>query len=261
MDDSYPPRLTVNEVEGSASFSEGYWTDDGSKITETKVGNEIKGHVNFEASGGPIDGTAKVVVRRDIAYSTDEDYAQRSIDVNLSEGESYDLSLDWVPQIASGDQSTNGYHLEFWWNGEKKWTMDDSYPPRLTVNPEQTQEGYPSVSNGYWTDEGVEITQTVKGNKIKAHVNFKASEGYLEGNAKIVVRRDISWGFDEDYATKTESININKDETYDLWIDWTPQKATGEDSTNGYHLEFWWNGEKKWTMDDSYPPRLKVETS
>ncbi|KXA90015.1 hypothetical protein AKJ61_01680 [candidate division MSBL1 archaeon SCGC-AAA259B11] len=139
--------------------------------------------------------------------------------------------------------------------------MDDSYPPRLKVNPQQTQEGYPSVLDGYWTDEGSEITQTVKGNEIRAHVNFKASEGYLEGTAKIVVRRDISLWSDEDYVTKTESIDISKDETYDLWIDWTPQKATGEDGTNGYHLEFWWNGEKKWTMDDSYPPRLKVESS
>lgn len=118
---------------GQPSVTSVYWEVGGQAVTTTSAGSSVQAKVVLKAEGGPISGSYQIVIRKDIAWATDEDYAQGSGSVSLSKDASQTLALSWSPIQASGG-SLRGYFIEFWFDGEKIYTMDSSYPPRLTVS-------------------------------------------------------------------------------------------------------------------------------
>jgi len=79
------------------------------------------------------EGDVTLRVRMDIKYWLDKDYATKMFHVRLSKGESVTLEVDFRPSQPSTGR-LRGYYMQVdfeSWVG--KWTMPNSYPPRLTV--------------------------------------------------------------------------------------------------------------------------------
>jgi len=118
---------------GSLKVMDVYWAVGGNTVTSVKKGDAVEVHVVCFAESGSVSGTLLVKVRKDIAFAPDVDYATASFNVNLQAGSSQDYSFVFIPQEASKG-SLRGYHIEVWFRGEKIWTMDDTYPPRLKAS-------------------------------------------------------------------------------------------------------------------------------
>lgn len=118
---------------GKATVTNVYWEIGGQTVAAAQTGNNVQAKVVLKAEGGAISGAYKIVVRKDIAWAPDEDCAQSSGSISLSKDASQILTLSWSPAQASGG-SLRGYFVEFWFGGEKIYTMGSSYPPRLIVS-------------------------------------------------------------------------------------------------------------------------------
>ena len=135
-----------------------------------------------------------------------------------------------------------------------------------TMDSEQNMSSFCSTSEstnssdaimwkGWWVDD-TEVTVAFVGEKVTAKIRF-----YYEpsGYYRIRIMRDIEWAPDEEVAKKEFNYG-GGDQEYSL--SFTPTIATGEDNTRGYHVDVykkeWWGWAEKWTMEDSYPPRLRV---
>jgi len=117
---------------GQPKVTSAYWEVGGQVVTSAKAGSNVQAKVILKAEGGPISGTYEIVVRKDIAWAPDEDYARGSGSVSLSKDANQTLSLYWSPlQVSKG--ALRGYFIEVWFSSEKVYTMSSAYPPRLTV--------------------------------------------------------------------------------------------------------------------------------
>lgn len=100
-------------------------------VSEAYVGEMVTAQVRIlnEASG-----YYRVRIMRDIAHLGDVEVEKLEFD---HDGGDNTYSLSFTTLIASGEKSTRGYHVELykkeWWGWAEKWTMPNSYPPRLKV--------------------------------------------------------------------------------------------------------------------------------
>ena len=133
MSANYPPRLRVSSTPSvQAVVTSAYWQIGSSNVTTAHVGDAVKANVVVKAQGGPIYGTLKILVSRDVTLWPDPDYAQYSTTINISEGQSKTYYCNFSPNEAtSGD--FNGYRIAVYFNDVNIYTMSSSYPPRLTV--------------------------------------------------------------------------------------------------------------------------------
>jgi hypothetical protein len=254
MESSYPPRLRVKI--GQLSVEDGYWVVNGQRTSSANVGDQVDANVLVKAVGGSVSGIVTVKVRKDIILAPDKDHFQSSFTVSLREGESTRLTFAWSPDEPS-EASLRGYHLEVLFGGNSIWTMDDAYPPRLTVSRVVTQ-GLLKIIDTYWFAGGQQVTSVVMGGSVEAHVVCMAYSGPVSGTLIVKVKKDISYAPDTEFTERTFQVNLPSGASNDFYFSWAPDEPSAG-SLRGYFLEIWFNGEKIETMASAYPPRLKVK--
>ena len=262
MESDYLPRLKAikhEEKKGTLQVLDAYWKVSGSKVTSSKVGDEVEIWINVEAVGGPFDGSIMILVRKDRVGMTDITYKSFEDSLSLNEGEKIWLRARFTPDEASST-FFEGYFIELEFDGDS-WTMENRYPPRLKVSEAEAPTepgGTPQVIDAWWTVGGAEVTSANVGSNVVAHVVIKALDGRLDGAVRVRVRKDITMLPDEDYEVKTFDISVGTGQTIELKVSFSPDKASGL-TLRGYFIQvdlITWDD--TWTMSDSYPPRLKV---
>lgn len=259
MPNTYPPRLTVNaEEEGTPSIVSVWWTADGSIVTEVERGQTIQAHIKVKTVGGDISGSINIRVRKDIPYLPDEDHKIQTYAISLTENQQTELTISFTASDSTSS-SFRGYFIQIdFTTWDTSWTMDDTYPPRLTVKAEAPTEGTPSLQNVWWTVNNQVVTQSQQGQTVKAHVRIKALGGSVQGTITVRVRKDIAFLPDEDHKVKSFSITLIQDQVIDFTVIFTASEKSGL-TFRGYFIQIDFNSwDTTWTMESSYPPRLKV---
>jgi hypothetical protein len=114
------------------SVLEAYWQVGGRRVTSTFVGAEVEAVVVIKPSEQYV-GSVIVKVRKDISWWFDKDYAVSTVPVDLRGDVERQLTLEFVPDEASGG-SLRGYFIEVEFSAATaSWSMDSAYPPRLQV--------------------------------------------------------------------------------------------------------------------------------
>jgi len=249
QENTYPPRLSV--ASGVLSLVETYWTVDGLRVTKCKVGEEVVAHIILKASNAPVEGTVRIKIRKDLVLRPDEDIKISSFTISLRKDELREYTLTFTPSEPSGT-SLRGYFIEI--EGEISWTMPDAYPPRLTVS----KDGIPSVVSAWWTTSAGTVTEVKNGETVQAHVCIRALGGDLQGAITIRVRKDLVSLLDEDYEIQTYTLSLKENEQTELTVVFIASEVTSP-FFRGYFIQVdfvTWG--ISWTMENSYPPRLKV---
>ena len=239
------------DAAGSFSVTGAYWQIGSSIVTTAHVGDTVFAKAIIEAQGGAVSGSWKIVVRKDISWGSDIDYAQDTGSLSLAEGESQTLSLSWSPDAASGAGGLDGYFIEVWFDGVKIYVMSS----RLTVT--SAPAAIAVVTNAYWQTGGSIVTTAQVGDTVYAKAVIEAQDGAITGSWKIVVRKDISLGSDIDYAQDTGSLSLAEGESQTLSLSWSPDAASGKGGLDGYFIEVWFDGVKIYVMSS----RLTVTTT
>jgi hypothetical protein len=245
MANSYPPRLAVvTEAPAPLSITFDGWFVGRNLVNTADETDTVIAKVTF--SGGD-SGTYTSRVRQDISFGTDQTVQEKSFSYD---GSNTVQQLSFVPPYATGESSTDGYHIDILKDGTTVWTMVDSYPPRLRVAA--ISGGPLSINFDGWFVNGSQVTSASKGDTVTAVISLLGGEA---GNYTIQIRRDISFGADE----TVKQVTFSYDGTSDIkQLSFIPQYATGEHSTNGYHFDIIEDGLTVWSMTNSYPPRLRV---
>jgi len=252
----YPPRLRVTAPRGALKVVGAYWTVGDRTVSSCKVGDTVVAHVVLRAEGGPVRGSVTVKVRKDYAFLPDKDFKVETHFVSLREGESVELAVAFQPDEPSGDLM-RGYFIEL--EGAVSWTMDNSYPPRLRVTAAPLPQGTLVVESAWWTVDGRVVTTARVGQTVTAHVRVRAVGGRVEELVRVRVRKDLALRPDEDYVVSTFTVKLESGQSAELTVVFVASEKSGL-LFRGYFLEVdFLYSQWKWTMDDAYPPRLKVE--
>jgi hypothetical protein len=245
MANDYPPRLTVTAeaIAPLMIYFDG-WYVGGSQVSTAEEGDMVIAKVTL--SGGD-SGSYTIRIRRDVSSGADQSIQEESFSYN---GSSTARQASFIPPYATGESSTNGYHIDILRDSETIWTMANNYPPRLRVT--EITGGPLSISFDGWFVNGSQITTANKGDTVIAVVSLSGGEA---GNYTIQIRRDISFGADE--TVKQASFSYDGSST-ERQVSFIPPYATGESSTNGYHIDILKDSLTIWTMANNYPPRLRV---
>jgi LEA14-like dessication related protein len=252
----YPPRLRVIVPRGTLKVVSAYWTVGDRAVLSCRVGDAVVAHTVLKAEGGPVRGSVTVKVRKDYALLPDKDFKVETHFVSLREGESVELAVAFQPDEPSGDLM-RGYFIEL--EGAVSWTMDDSYPPRLRVTAAPPSQGTLVVESAWWTVDGKVVTTARVGQTVTAHVRVRAVGGRVEELVRVKVRKDLALRPDEDYAVSTFTVKLESGQSAELTVAFVASEKSGL-LFRGYFIEVdFLYSQRKWTMDDAYPPRLKVE--
>jgi len=123
----------------SPIVEEASWKVNGSKVTSVTLGSSVEARVVVKAVA-EYEGSIVVKVRKDIALWPDSDYAVSPMPLSLTDGQRFEIKLDFIPDEASGG-SLRGYFIEVEFSATKAtWTMENSYPPRLKVQAPQSTD-------------------------------------------------------------------------------------------------------------------------
>jgi len=83
--------------------------------------------------GGSIEELVQVRVRKDLAFQPDKDHAVGTFTVRLAGGQSTELRIEFVASEKSGSLLRRYFiEVDFLYL-QQKWTMENSYSPRLRV--------------------------------------------------------------------------------------------------------------------------------
>jgi hypothetical protein len=245
MVNDYPPRLNVAaEAVVPLSVDFNGWYVSGSQVTTAEEGDMVTARVTL--SNGD-SGAYTIRIRRDVSAGTDQTVQDESFSYD---GSPTDRQVSSIPPYATGESSTNGYHIDVLKESETVWTMANNYPPRLRVT--MITGGPLSISFDGWFVNGSQITTANKGDTVTAVVSLSGGEA---DNYTIQIRRDISFGADE--IVKQASFSYDGS-SLARQVSYIPPYATGESSTNGYHIDILKDGSNVWSMTNNYPPRLRV---
>jgi hypothetical protein len=257
MPDTYPPRLRVG-TGGTPSVVDAWWTSYAGTVTEVKKGEAVQAHVRIEASGGDLQGTVTIRVRKDLPYLPDEDYVTQTYTISLKENEKTDLTIAFIAS-ESTSPSFRGYFVQVdFVTWSTSWTMESSYPPRLKVVEEISEEGTPSLQNVWWTVNEQIVTEAKQGQTVKAHIQVRAVGGNVKGTLTIHIRKDLALLPDEDYKAESFNIDLPENQIIELVVTFSAAEKSGL-SFRGYFVQVDFDSwGTTWTMESSYPPRLKV---
>ncbi|MCD6263737.1 hypothetical protein J7L60_04955 [Candidatus Bathyarchaeota archaeon] len=233
--------LTVSDAPKVSSL---YWDS-----TSVAVGESVGFHITVENvfRGFSIDGVLDLIVREDVSFGSDVNARVYHFPVRLSPGESQTFSDSFVPYKKS---STRGFFLKARWGTIVLAEQKNKYPPRLSV-----VEGTLSLINVYWTVGGSTVTSCELGDEVVAHVVVKACNATVDDTLTIKIRKDLSLLPDEDVKVESFDVFLNKDESREYILAFTPTEASGG-NLRGYFVEI--EGDLSWTMPGTYPPRLLV---
>lgn len=249
MESSYPPRLKV-VGKGELQVIDVYWVVGGSRSYSCMVGDKVEVHVVVKAAGGSVSGYVDVRVRKDLALAPDKDYAAKTFSLNLKGDSIRELVVVFTPDEASGG-SLRGYFVEL--EGLISYTMPSDYPPRLTVHKKAT--GRLKLIDAYWVVGATRASTCKVGARVEAHIRVRAEGGFVSGSVAVKIRKDLTLKADVDYKVEVFQVNLEEGREVDLTVVFYPD----EPSTlwmRGYFIEL--EGLTSWTMESSYPPRLKV---
>jgi len=116
----------------------------------------------------------------------------------------------------------------------------------------------PQVSEAFWTRRDQPVTVVTLGDEVEAHVMVQAREEYV-GAIVVKIRKDVRLWFDSDYAISTVPVNLKGGDQKELMVEFTPDEASAG-SLRGYFIEVEFKVTRtRWTMENSYPPRLTAE--
>jgi hypothetical protein len=116
-----------------------------------------------------------------------------------------------------------------------------------------TPTGLPlSVTFNGWYVGSNKVTTASKNSTVIARLALSAGNS---GQYKMRIRRDVALA--EDSTVSELLFNYDGIATTRELI-FTPPYATNEAGTNGYHVDLTKDGTTLWTLDNSYPPRLRV---
>jgi hypothetical protein len=218
------------------------WYVGGIAVDAGAKGQTVTARLTLSA-GTP--GEYTIRIRRAITLATDQIVAQLPFSYD---GTSVSEQLSFVPAYATGESSTEGYHVDIVKDGSDIWTMVNAYPPRLTVSG----LGPFSVSFNGWYVGSTIVTSTAKGQTVTARLTLS---GGNPGQYTIRIRRAITWATDQTVA----ELPLNYDGTsVSEQLAFVPAYATGESGTEGYHIDVVKDASSIWTMANAYPPRLAV---
>ena len=218
------------------------WYVSGVKVEAATKGQTVITRLTL--SGGT-QGEYTIRIRRGIDLATDQTVAELPLSYD---GTSVSKELSFVPAYATGESSTEGYHIDVVKDGSSVWSMANTYPPRLAV----TGSGPFTVSFNGWYVDGIKVDAATKGETVVTRITLSGGEA---GQYKVRVRRDIAWAGD---ATITESSFSYDGTSIAKELAFIPPYASDEASTNGYHLDLLKGGDTLWTLTNDYPPRLWV---
>ncbi len=119
----------------SPVVKEAYWQIDGQKASTSSLGQEVEAHVIVQATEQYV-GSIVVKIRKDARLWFDSDFKVDTIPVDLAGGDEKTIELSFTPDETSHGSITGlrGYFVEIEFRATRtSWTMENSYPPRLTV--------------------------------------------------------------------------------------------------------------------------------
>ncbi len=122
-------------VRAAPIVKEAVWTVGGSVVTRASVGDKVEAHVEVQTVEEYV-GSVVVKIRKDIRWWPDADYHVSTIPVNLAGGEEKEIEITLTPDEASSGSlfKLQGYFIEIEFQATRTtWTMENTYPPRLTV--------------------------------------------------------------------------------------------------------------------------------
>jgi hypothetical protein len=114
---------------------EAYWRIDGQRVSTSSLGQEVEAHVIVEATEQYV-GSIVVKVRKDARMWFDSDFKVDTIPADLAGGDEKSIELSFTPDETSHGTITGlrGYFIEVEFRATRTtYTMENSYPPRLTV--------------------------------------------------------------------------------------------------------------------------------
>lgn len=227
----------------SATFN-GWYTSGASVQTSIK-GQAVTARLTL--SGGT-SGDYTIRILRAITLAPDQSVAELTFSYD---GTYTSKELSFVPNYATGESSTEGYHIGIVKDGSYIWSMANTYPPRLTVSG----LGPLAISfNGWYVGSNM-VTSTAKGETVTARLTLS---GGTRGTYMIVILRAITAWPDQNVVQSTfsyDGISASRE------LSFIPAYATGESSTQGYHIGIYKEGACIWSMANAYPPRLTVTTA
>lgn len=134
-------------------------------------------------------------------------------------------------------------------------------PPALTPTPAPAPTPTPiptpqtkvfSVNFDGWYVDGNSVTTTSKGKTVIARVTLS---GGSPGQYITRIRRAMSLSSD---STVTEQSFSYDGVSLTQQLSFSPPYATNESNTSGYHVDILRANSVVWTMNNAYPPRLRV---
>jgi hypothetical protein len=114
---------------------EAYWIVDGDRASTSSLGHEVEAHIVVQATEQYV-GSIVVKIRKDARLWFDSDFKVDTIPVDLAGGDEKTMELAFTPDETSHGSITGlrGYFVEIEFRATRTtWTMENSYPPRLTV--------------------------------------------------------------------------------------------------------------------------------
>jgi hypothetical protein len=129
--------------------------------------------------------------------------------------------------------------------------------PAFLVTESSRIQATPAIQGVFWRVANHNSTTSSVGEEVEAHVIVLVKEEYA-GSITLKIRKDVSFWLDSDYATKTFPVNLEGGQTNELELAFTPgQPSAGR--IRGYFIEVdFLATHTRWTMENSYPPRLTV---
>ncbi len=206
--------------------------------------------INNKYRGTILSGKLTVAIMEDVKLGFDREAARYDFQVQLNPGESRQFSHSFKVYAY---KNTRGFYIKVYWEGKEIYNMPNSYPPRLEVKGAGSIE----VIDAYWIINGIKKYTCTLGNQVEAHVTIRATGGSVNGIITLKIRKDIALAPDKDFVSKDFPISLKEGETKELILTFTPDE-TSSNKMRGYFIEL--EGLASWTMSNSYPPRLKVES-
>lgn len=115
----------------------------------------------------------------------------------------------------------------------------------------------PTVREAFWLVGDQKISTASLGEKVEARIVIKTAEEYV-GSIVVKIRKDIAWWPDSDYHVSTIPVNLMGGQEKEIETTFTPDEASTS-NLRGYLVEIEFRVTRTtWTMENSYPPRLRV---
>jgi len=122
-------------VRAAPIVKEAVWLVGGQRVSTADLGEEVEAHVVIQATEA-YEGSIVVKIRKDVKVWFDSDFAISTLPINLAGGDEKIIEISFTPDEASrgGLTGLRGYFIEIEFKATRTtWVMENSYPPRLTV--------------------------------------------------------------------------------------------------------------------------------